>query len=631
MPVPNAPVYLNGSSTSIATTDSSGNFSYQAIGISQQTTENFSVTAANLYSAASVGVTIPVNPAHTEMIATANPPDVHLGSSTVVFSGTVSLTPAGSTTAIGIGSGIPIYLSIAGGPATQVTTTDDANGDFTDTIKGIKQAADYNFSVNPATFYSAATADVPIGLQQLAANLVVTPSRSSVTEGSQSVTFAGVLTGTAPGSTVAVDVPNAPVYVNGGTTPIATTDATGKFSYHIAGIGKASSFNFSVTGTPTTYSNATDDVPIGVTPSQTRLTGVTTSPTHLKYGQKATLTGSLQYRNGKTWTALAGQTLHLFEGKTGVGRVSTGKNGSFTASLPTTHGPSWRATVNTAPLLQQASAIGNLSISVPMRAKSFTANLGVLGSVKTTGCLQVTVPVHYGPESKIVIQYAARSRGPWKTLGKLQLFNVAGAPALCRDANESYFGGSIRAKLANAYYRADFPGNYSFQHTVTSVVHSWRYQTRITGYKVSPRSVSTRGKVKISGRLWWHGKSWKPYGKRKVDIVYNEKGTHYWAHLGNPIKTSSGGYFSETAVAGSGKFVAIIYAVYNGSKTDLAVQSPGIAVAVNELSTPGPPPPGPTPGLPVILLPTYRGLGMLARDAADIASREIRALAFWPR
>jgi hypothetical protein len=121
-----------------------------------------------------------------------------------------------------------------------------------------------------------------------------------------------------------------------------------------------------------------------------------------------------------------------------------------------------------------------------------------------------------------------------------------------------------------------------------------------------------------------------------MDIIYNEKGTSYWGNLNPtpPLKTSSAGYFSEVAKAAPGKFVAIIYALYPGGKTDLAVESNGVPVAINEGSTtsPAPPPPTPTSGrLPLIDLPTYRGLGMLAQDAVEIAAREVRALAFWPR
>ncbi len=632
VPVPNAPVYLNGGTTAIATTDSNGKFSYPVTGITQTTGYTFSINSTSLYTGYSAPVTLSAIDGQTNMAVTANPPFVHLGSSTVTFTGSVTVTPAGSSSAVPVGSGVPVYLN---GSASPVATT-DSSGDFTYTANNVTQNTTYNFSSNAGTLYAAATYDVSVTLDQLTTNLAVVPDQASVTEGSQTVTFTGIVTGIPPGSTVSQPVANVPVDLAGAqVNPVATTNAKGQFIYQASGIANAAQFDFSL-GQTTTYTAATDTVPIGVIPAVTRFAGLTILPAHLKYGQKATLTGTLQYRNGTTWTALPGTTVNLFEGKTTLGGVSTGSSGSFKAALPSTHGAAWRATVSTAALIQQASAIGNLSISVPMKVKSFTASLSTLDSVKTTGCLQVTVPVKYGPESRISILYAASPRGPWKVLGKLPLHNVSGAPALCRDANESYFGGSIHAKLADAYYRADFPGNYGFQHTASSVIHAWRYQTRITDYKVSPRAISTGGKVRITGRLWWRSKSksWQPYGGRKVDIVYNEKGTHYWSQLGKPVTSSSRGYFSETAVGGGGKFVAIIYAVYAGSKTDLAVQSPGIVVAVNEVSSTGPPPPTSAPAtgpLPVILLPTYRGLGMLAQDAVSIARREIRALASLPR
>jgi hypothetical protein len=630
VPVPNAPVYLDGGSTSIATTDANGNFTYPVSGVTQATTYTFSVSSTNLYSApAPDAVMVTATTGSTNITATASPPFVNLGSSTVTFSGVVTVGPS----ALPVPSGTQVYVSIGGAPPTAAGLT-NASGDFTYVATAVTKTTTFVFSVSAGTLYTTATYQVSVNLDQLTTNLTVTPSQTSVTEGSQAITFTGTVAGIPPGSTTSQPIAGVPVDLNGLTaTQVATTDSQGKFIYKVSGISDTAQFNFSVAQTPT-YTEATWNVPIGVVPAMTRFTGVHVVQAHLKYGEKATLTGTVQYRNGTTWTALTGAAVHLFEGKTSLGSVRAGKGGSFTATLPTTHGPAWRATLSSAILLQQASAIGNLTISVPMRVKSFAASLSVLGIIKAAGCLQVTVPVRYGPETKIEIQYASRPHGPWTELGRLQLHSVAGAPALCRDANESYFGGSIRAKLANAYYRAYFAGTFTFQLTASSVIHAWRYQTRITDYTVSPRAISTGGKVRISGRLWWHGKSWKPYGKHNVDIVYNEKGTSYWARLGKPVTTSARGYFSAAAQGGSGKFVAIIYAVYPGSKTDLAVQSNGIDVKINESTTSSPAPPAPTPRigrLPVISLPTYRGLPMLARDAVDIAATEIRALAFWPR
>jgi hypothetical protein len=637
VPVGGAPVILSvsgGAPTQVATTGSNGKFSYPVSGISQTTSYVFSVGSTSLYTGANVSVAIPLDPGFTNLAVTPNPPDVNLGSSTVVFTGTATVTPAGSTATLGAGSGVPIYLTVGGGPTVQVATTSDAAGDFSYTATGITQAADYNFSVDPSSFYSAASDAVPIGLNQLNTNLTVKPSQMNVTEGSQSVTFSGTATGTAPGSSTSISIgANVPVYLSvggGAASQVAVTNSGGAFSYSASGISAATDYNFSVNAS-STYTAATSDVPIGLDPAQTRITGISLSPTHLKYSQKTTLTGTLQYLSGSSWTGLAGSTVHLVEGSTSVGSVSTSASGSFTATLPSTHGSAWRASVNSATLTQAASAIGTMSISVPMKVRSFSAKLGVLDGVTASGCLQVTAPVGYGPESKIEIQYASKPGGPWKELGAIQLHNVSGAPSWCRDSTESFFSEVIRAKQPDAYYRAYFAANYSFQGAVSPAIHAWRFATRITSFQVTPRAIATGKTVKISGRLWRLGKSWKPYGQRTVDFIYNEKGTSYWSSLSH-VKTTAGGYFSETAIGSNGSFVAVIYAVYGGSATDLAVQSPGLAVSVNKSNTAGLA--GPAASVSSARLPVisaiYLGLGMLATDAIDVVGLQLKALAAGP-
>src|SRR5258708_5111006 len=199
VPVPNAPVYLNGSASPVATTDANGHFSYTAT--AQDTTDTFSVSAANsagLYTDASDSVPVNVDPGTTAMAVTANPPDINLATSKVTFTGTVSVTPLGSATAEGAGSGIPVYLSVGGGAASQRTTTNDANDDFSYTATGVKKAADYDFSVNSGMLWTAGSKSVPIGQNQVQSTLTVTPTPASVTEGSQTVMFAGQLTGVSP-------------------------------------------------------------------------------------------------------------------------------------------------------------------------------------------------------------------------------------------------------------------------------------------------------------------------------------------------------------------------------------------------------------------------------------------------
>jgi hypothetical protein len=422
-----------------ATDDANGDFTYTILNIDETATYAFSVKPTAVHTAASDAVTVHLYKGKTAMTVTANPPDVNLASHTVTFSGTVTVTPFGSKQAVGVGSGVPVYLAVGSGAASVVATTSDSEGNFSYTATGINTANDYNFSVEATKFYSAATAVVPIGLDQVVASMTVTPSPASITEGSQSVTFSGTLTGVAPGGTKPVNIKNAAVNLslNGGSaSEVATTNSDGQFSYTASNISQASMYAFSVSATKT-YTSASDDVQIGTVQAVTRISGIRVSPAHLRYGRSARLKGRVQYLLGTTWKALPGVAVDLEVGGGSLGAVTTNNRGHFKASLPTTRGSAWQATVSAGTLTQQTSATGNLIIAVPLRVRSFSASLQADGEVKASGCLEVTVPVRYGPQTSVDIQYSAGNAGPWKSLGSLQLHNMARRQRSCQGANES--------------------------------------------------------------------------------------------------------------------------------------------------------------------------------------------------
>jgi hypothetical protein len=143
----------------------------------------------------------------------------------------------------------------------------------------------------------------------------------------------------------------------------------------------------------------------------------------------------------------------------------------------------------------------------------------------------------------------------------------------------------MKAASDNAYYRAVFPASNSFQRTVSKMIHSARTQTRITSFAVSPRTLRKGQIVTMSGRLWHKvSGAWREYGGRRVELIYNEKGTAFWSNLGT-VTTNSKGFFKQTAAGGGGNFTAIIYAQYPGSKADLAARSAGISVAIKGSAT----------------------------------------------
>jgi len=618
-------------------TDSDGQFTYSASGITGDTDYAFSVAGSSIYSGASDDVPVNVDPGTTAVSVTATPPDINLASSTVVFTGTVSVTPFGSTTATGIGAGVPVYLN---GSTSPVTHTTDASGDFTYTAHDVTTPADYDFTVNSSTWYTAGSNSFPIGQNQVQSMLTVTSSPESVTKGAQSVTFSGSLTGVSPGGSTAVAIPNAPVdvSVNGGTpAQIKTTDVNGDFSYTVSGLSAKTVYAFSV-GSTTTYTQATENVTVGVSQAQTRITDIGVTPAHLKYGQTATLKATVQYLSGTTWTALPGVTVSLAEGKTKLPAVTTGSGGVFTAKLPSTHGPGWTATVNQGALTLETSVMRNLSIALPLTVKSFSASLGTNDKISVKGCVEVTAPTGPAPQTTINIQYSAGAHGRWKWLATLPLNSHPKSFRSCPGADESYFSGAPKAKLANAYYRAIFAATYSFQAAHSNVVHAWKYQTRIVSFSISPRRESYSTKVTIKGRLEvLVGKSWKAFPRQTVYIVYNDKGTSYWGTLPHPPHTNSKGFFEVQALGAPTKFVAVTYAVYQGDAKHLACSSPGIDVDQAGKSAAralGPPTtalaPQPNlaevlkvtdaPALPVLLVPAFQSPGAL--PLSDLVKRD---------
>jgi hypothetical protein len=620
VPVAGATVDLaigTGSVTAVATTASDGTFTATVSGIQATAGYTFSVAGATLYGPGSTSLTVSVTQATAAMAVTANPNKVGAGSQTVTFTGKMTALPAGTTAPVPV-AGAPVSLAIGTGSPSPVTTT-DSTGSFSYTLTGA-QPNDYDFSAPATNLYTMSAVDVPVGLNQALTTLVVTPTPPSVTEGSQTVTFAGTITGIVPGGTtkaalqgVAVDL----AIGKGMPGKVATTDSQGAFTATIPGISKAADYVFSVVSTGS-YSGATDEIQVKTTQARTRITGITISPAHLRYGQKATIKGTVQYLNGKTWTSLGTTRVQVKVGANRPVMVRAGSNGSFAATMSTTRGAGWSTALGAGNLIAAASAGGSLTIQVPMKVRFFDATLGVSDAVAASGCVQVTVPYTRGPASAMQLQYSAGQRGPWKVLGRLQLHNVTGTPSWCRSDSESYFSGSIHAKLTDAYYRASFPVSFSFDSAVSQAIHASRTETRITSFAIRPASVSTGGKVTITGRLWHKGKSWTPYGHRKIEFLYNEKGTDFWGKLGFAY-TNANGDFSQTALGGAGRFVAVIYAEYTGSNTDLAVTSNGLDLSVNH----GKGSAEPTDQLPAFLKPLAPDMAILASEAIQV-KRELQ-------
>ena len=259
--IANVPVNLSGAASNpVATTDSNGNFSYPATGVTPGTYA-FSVAATSTYPAATASASVTAQQATTSITVAASPASVTEGEQTVTFSGSVSVTPPppATQTPVGIGSGIPIYLN---GSSTPVTQTTDANGDFSYTASNV-QPGSYTFSVTQSAqgLYGSASQTVSVGAQAAPTTISVTPSPVTLTFGSQTASFAGTVTALPQGATTPVPVQGAQVSVSiGGASPVpigSQTDASGHFTYSATGITGDTTYQFSVTAAASTQPRRT--------------------------------------------------------------------------------------------------------------------------------------------------------------------------------------------------------------------------------------------------------------------------------------------------------------------------------------------------------------------------------------
>ena len=405
----------------------------------------------------------------------------------------------------------------------------------------------------------------------------ITAAASPVTisHGHGDVTISGTVTGVPAG---------VPVYLHdtstGSTQPIGTTQADGSYS----GPAQMVDDQYDVlVQASLIWSAASIGLGYTWTADPTRVTASVT-PVHFSYGGagQATLSGTAEYQDGSSWLPLTGFSVKVAGGGTSA-VVPTDAHGNFTWQYAPGGVRSWHVTVGGAASgVGLAQTGGTIHIAVPTTITGFAAALSSAGVLAAKGCVTESVPgfAPPGASHSMIIQYAASPSGPWLTLGKLSL--AAAGSTTCTGAAGSYFTGSLRAKLASAYYRADYPGDADYQHEVSATVHAWKYVTRIMHLSVTPRTVSSGGDITVSGSLQQRAAAWRSLGKQQVLIILKPSGSKkwYWIHK---VTTSSTGSFSDRFADP----VSATWSVeFDGAATTLACTGPTRYVTVRRAAGP---------------------------------------------
>lgn len=379
--------------------------------------------------------------------------------------------------------------------------------------------------------------------------LVASPS--TVTSPGGSTALTGGLVLLYPNGSVDTDYPaGASVTIQSGGTTLATlpVGSDGSFSDPNFTPSASESIEAVFAGTATIGSSVSPPVPLTVEPA-TSTGSLKVNPVTETYGKAVAVTGTLISGS----TPLAGQTIWV--NTTGfpndpIATGTTNANGAFSVALPEQAAGRTLYVGALSPTNAPAATTVPVALKVvhPTAESGFKVTLNQYWGLSVSGC--IGFPASDNKTEKITntsgltVEYA-QPGGSWR---KLAAINGNEADHACGTGGIE-FTGSFTAPQNYAYYKVVYAGTTgatSFAANNGYSILAWRYNDRITDYKISPTTVNAGGKLTISGVLQYWYSGWHNYSGQTIVIYLHPKGsnpTWYWLVK---IKTNSKGQFSTT-------------------------------------------------------------------------------------
>lgn len=410
----------------------------------------------------------------------------------------------------------------------------------------------------------------------------------------QSVTLTGSVTGQSPDGSVNPLADQAVTITGISRNWNTTTDSAGDYSLTITpnllagGQGLQERLYASVASSATM--SFASSQPTGLTgqPSDVQV-HARLSSNSANYGQPVTLSGTAEYQLDGIWKPLANTGINVtgidfYDYNSTQVTSTTDGSGKFDVRLPKLPSATWTADVQSNQFLLTGPAPGPypsfapnsafLTVRLPTRFTSPRVRFDPFGDITVNGCLGLG-PVAgsqfiTSPNGQDVeLQYARTPRGPWLGLGRMN----RASPTACRMATP--VSAALRSPALSGYYRLRYAGGVTFEPAVSAVRHAATARTKIVHFNVSPRSVTGRGRITVSGQLQQQAKGWRglPGGFIKILIRPQGSNTWYWY---KKLHTGAAGRFRLSfADPVAGHWAAL----YLGDSRHLAVVSKAIYVA----------------------------------------------------
>jgi hypothetical protein len=411
--------------------------------------------------------------------------------------------------------------------------------------------------------------------------LVLSPA--TVDYGHQSVTASGKVT-TSAGPEVGAAVTVSYVDVDGRSAQISLiTGNDGSFSGAILSPETAAQEVTAGVAATSSTAAASASAQLGFTKDAVTVAASFAQP-YVNAGSTDTLSGVASYVSGGSLHPLANSTLSItsppYEAAPVSATVTTAADGSFSLVTPRVGNapPVADFTVSSAatPYLEAGQLTITLFVNQVAEVDSFTGTLSTDRVLRFFACGGIGEELANGALlGPLDYQYSRTAHGPWKTIGTGKPEFQGPCSAQKGGDGDGSYPGKFKAPRANAYYRAYAPAVPGQMSAVSQVIHLWKYSTRITGFAITPRSVSRDGKVTVSGRLQRLAGRWTPDARQQIVIEFRDKGNTF--RLRHRLITDSAGHFRGTfAVPRTAAWLAL----FKGGGKDFATASKAVVIKV---------------------------------------------------
>ena len=473
------------------------------------------------------------------------------------FTLTAGTTTAGTWT---LGSAITVAQLPPGSYGVAVSAGDSGGGSATD------NSATFPWLMTPA--------------------ITLTPSSPAFSFDSPAITFAGTLSLANPDGSVVdpsllADQPLVLTDGLGGNVAV-TTGAGGAFSVAINHPDPDAPYVAEFEPTGTTAGGQSAPVTVTATKDQAQV-GVKVSATQLDYGKSLTISGTAQYAPGAQLVPLPDGTVAIYAGPAStqagpLATVSTDSDGHYSYTFAAKVAGSYYVYAGGVPgnafldevLSQAVASTPKVSVALPLKITGLKASLSPFAVLTLKGCL-VVGNGDFPPGLTMRVESAAKTSGPWHVVASVH--GVGSSACGSGSARGLPFDYQVTVPMASAYYRLDYAGSPNFQPADSAAVHEAKTLTKITNFKISPRSVAKRKYVTVSGRLWRYAHGWRSMARQRIWILARYKNKWYY-YAAKPVTNSAGKFSGRFQVYFSGPWLA----EFMGSKAYFASASGRLTV-----------------------------------------------------